>query len=234
MNKISRGGLFALLFVIGSGAIAQDTSTWDGLVQVKPKRLDAAYILPGADFRPYTKLMVDPAEVAFRKDWMKDLNRSTRELSRRVTQEDADRILAAAREGFAEVFAEVFKEKGLEIVTTPGPDVLRVRPGVIELYVTAPDLQTASRSRTYTTEAGQATLFLELRDSTTGALLGRALDRKATRDTGRAMVSNTVTNRSDFEALFRKWANIAVQGFEDLHAMSPVPEDLQPGQKLQP
>ncbi len=233
MNKISKGGLFALLFFLSSAAISQDTSTWDGLVQVKPKRLDAAYILPGADFRPYTKVMLDPAEVAFHKDWMKNLNRSTRELSSRVTQEDADRIVAAARDGFAEVFAETFKEKGLEIVTAPGPDVLRIRPGVVDLYVTAPDLQTASRSRTYTTEAGQATLFLELRDSTTGALLGRALDRKATRDTGRAMVSNSVTNRSDFEALFKKWANIAVQGFEDLHAMSPVPEDLQPGQKLQ-
>ncbi len=42
---------------------------WDGLVRVKPKRMDAAYVAPGADFRAYTKVMLDPAEVAFKKDW---------------------------------------------------------------------------------------------------------------------------------------------------------------------
>jgi hypothetical protein len=41
--------------------------TWDGLVEVKPKRMDAAYLLPGADFRSYTKVMIDPSEVAFRE-----------------------------------------------------------------------------------------------------------------------------------------------------------------------
>jgi hypothetical protein len=83
-------------------------------------------------------------------------------------------------------------------------------------------------------EAGEATLFLELIDSTTGALLGRALDRRATRNTGHASVSNRTTNISDFRVLFKQWAEIAVKGFEDLHALSPVPENLKPGQKLQP
>ena len=72
-------------------------------------------------------------------------------------------------------------------------------------------------------ESGQATLFLEVRDSTTGALLGRGLDRRATRNTGMAQISNSVTNISDFKALFKQWADISVKGFQDLRAMSPVP-----------
>ena len=91
---------------------------------------------------------------------------------------------------------------------------------------------TAGRSRSYTMEAGEATLFVELRDSTTGALLGRGLDRRATRNSGRAQVANSVTNLSDFRALFKQWADISIKGFNDLRAMSPVPADLQPGQKL--
>ena len=81
-------------------------------------------------------------------------------------------------------------------------------------------------------ESGYATLFLELRDSTTGALLGRALDQRATRNTGRVQISNSVTNLSDFRALFKQWAEISVKGFEELRAQSPVPADLKPGQKL--
>jgi hypothetical protein len=237
MNRFITASACALLlcgFAIPAGAKDESGGTWDGLIEVKPKRLDAAYLMPGADFRPYTKLMIDPVEVAFQKDWMKDMNESRVGLSGRITQSDAEKIAAAAREGFDEVFNEAFKAKGIQIVTEPGADVLRLRPGVIDLYIAAPDKMQAGMSRTYTVEAGQATLFVELVDSTSGALLGRALDRRATRDSGRAMITNSVTNRADFKALFKQWADICIKGFEDLQAMSPVPQDLKPGQKLQP
>ena len=122
---------------------------------------------------------------------------------------------------------------GLEIVTAPGADVLRVRPGVIDLYITAPDTMSAGMSRTYTMESGQATLFIEVRDSTTGALLGRALDKRATRNTGRVQISNSVTNLADFKALFKQWADISVKGFKTCARCRPCPTDLKPGQKLQ-
>jgi hypothetical protein len=231
--KKFRIGLSTLFCLFAFASTAQDSGSWDGLVEVKPKRLDAAYLMPGADFRPYTKMMVDPVEVAFQKDWMKKHNQSATP-SNRLTQSDAERIAAKAREVFTEAFAEVFAERGLQIVTAPGADVLRIRPGVINLYITAPDTMSSGRSRTYSMEAGQATLFVELLDSTTGALLGRALDQRATRNTGTVSISNSVTNLSDFKALFKQWAEISVKGFEDLRAMSPVPEDLKPGQKLQP
>jgi len=236
MKSIFVAGLAALVWLAAPLAKAEDEpkGTWDGLVEVKPKRIDAGFLLPGADFRPYKKIMMDPVEVAFKKDWMKDYNRDTATLSQRLTQEDIDKIAKAARENFEEVFTEVYREAGLEIVTTPGPDVLRLRPGVMDLYIVAPDNMTAGRSRTYTTEAGEALLFLEVRDSTTGALLGRALDRRNTRYTGQVQLSNRVTNLSDFRTLFKQWADISVKGFEDLRALSPIPENLEPGKKLKP
>ena len=129
-------------------------------------------------------------------------------------------------------FGEFSLIKKITADLAPGPDVLRLRPGVVDLYVVAPDNMSSGRSRTYTMESGHATLFLEARDSTTGALLGRALDKRATRDTGRVQISNSVTNLSDFKALFRQWAGISIKGFEELREHSPVPEDLKPGQKL--
>jgi hypothetical protein len=222
----------AALGLMASAALAQDNGSWDGLVEVKPKRIDAGFLLPGADFRPYTKVMMDPVEVAFKKDWMKNYNQDAATLSQRLTDADVQRIAQAARDAFTQVFTEEFQKKGLQLVTAAGPDVLRLRPGVMDLYITAPDTMTAGRSRTYTMESGEALLFLEVRDSVNGTLLGRALDRRTTRNTGTVQISNAVTNLSDFKALFRRWADIIVQGFQDLQAMSPVPADLKPGQKV--
>lgn len=234
MKKLIAGGLAALIWLATPLALAADepSGNWDGLVEIKPKRVDAAFLLPGADFRPYKKVMMDPVEVAFKKDWEKNYNRDAATLSQRLTSEDVEKIAQAARDNFTEVFTEAYKNAGMEFVTAPGPDVLRVRPGVVNLYITAPDNMSSGRSRTYTMESGEATLFLEVRDSTTGALLGRAVDRRNTRNTGRVQVSNSVTNLSDFRALFKQWADISVKGFQELRDMSPVPTDLKAGQKL--
>lgn len=233
MNTPIVRGLIAALSLAAFAAFAQEEKGhWDGLVEVKPKRLDAVFLLPGADFRKYTKIMMDPVEVAFEKDWARDYNRDSVTLSQRLDQDDLERISQAARDAFTEVFKEEYAKEGLEIVTEPGEDVLRLRPGVVDLHISAPDTMTTGRSRTYTMESGHATLFLEARDSTTGALLGRALDKRATRNTGRVQISNSVTNLSDFKSLFRQWADISTKGFAELKELSPVPADLQPGQKL--
>jgi len=206
---------------------------WDGLVQVESTKLDAVFLLPGEDFRPYTKVMIDPAEVAFRKNWMRDINNQRRSVSGHVTQEDAEEIMAAARTNFADVFAEEFRKGGYTVVQTPGPDVLRLRPGILDLYITAPDTMSAGRARTFTVEAGEATLIIEVRDSTTLALMGRAVDRRTTRTSPTLSYSNSVTNLAEFRELFRQWAKITVSGLTHLKELSPVPTDLQAGQKPQ-
>ena len=192
----------------GSSLAADAPESWDGLVQVKPKRMDAAYVLPGADFRQYTKLMIDPTQVAFQKDWQKRIN-DTRRMSDRVDDEQAQKILAAARTNFDDVFVEEFTKAGYTIVKEPGPDVLRVSTAVVNLYINAPDTMSAGRSYSFTAEAGEATLVLEVRDSLT-----------------------SVTNQTEFRALFRQWASIAAKGLEELKSHSPVPTDLKPGQKM--
>jgi hypothetical protein len=216
----------------GATLAADAPASWDGLVEVKPRRMDAAYLLPGADFRAYTKVMIDPTQVAFQKDWQKRIN-NNRRLSDRVDDEQAQKILAAARANFDDVFADEFTKAGYTIVEQPGPDVLRVSTAVINLYINAPDTMSAGRSYSFTTEAGEATLVLEVRDSSSGALMGRALDRRETRGSAGMQRSSSVTNQAEFRALFRHWASIAAQGLEELKGLSPVPADLKPGQKLQ-
>lgn len=216
---------------VGTSLAADSSGNWDGLVEVKAKRMDAAFVLPGADFRPYTKVMIGPTQVSFQKNWIRSMN-DRRDLSRRVTQEDADRILAIARDNFDDIFAEAWEKAGYPVVESPGPDVLSVTTSIVDLYVNAPDVPAAGRSYTFTTEAGEATLIVEARDSMTGALLGRAVDRRQTRVSRSMQMSTGVSNKAEFRTMFRQWAGIATKGLEELKAQSPVPADLEPGAKL--
>jgi hypothetical protein len=103
--------------------------------------------------------------------------------------------------------------------------------GIADLYVNAPDVQAPGRSRTYTMEAGEATLVLEVRDSMTNALMGRVIDRRETQSSGMMQLSSSVSNLSDFRLLFKSWAGITVKGVAELKEHSPVPLDLKPGAK---
>jgi hypothetical protein len=67
---------------------------------------------------------------------------------------------------------------------------------------------------------------LALRDSVAGTLIGMALDKKDTRTASAGPVlADGVTNRAEFEVLFRRWAETAVKGFNELRAgQAPQPK----------
>jgi hypothetical protein len=212
----------ALSVTAVAGAKAPDT--WDGLTLVKSKRLENVFLLPDADFRAYTKVILDPAEVAFRKDWQRDVNSGGRGLSGRVSDRHARDILDEARKRFERIFAEAFRKAGYELVTEPGEDVLRVSTALLNLDVQAPETMAAGRTRTYSREAGHATFVLQVRDSLSGQLLGRAIDAQWAGDNG-AFMRNKVMNIADFEQLFAQWAKRSTQGLDQLKALSPVDSD---------
>jgi hypothetical protein len=211
-----------------SGGVSADR---DGLVQVESRRFDAIHVMPGADFRGYTKILLDPARVAFAESWMRDVNQG-RDLSRRTTSEDAEQIAEEARTGFGAIFTDALKSAGYEVVAAPGADVLRLSPQVVDLSITAPEkLTTSPRTRVYAADAGQATFVLQVRDSTTGALLARATDRRTAGDRGNfrnqgnlrlRYPSSAVANRGDFGVLFASWARTSAQALAEFKSHSPV------------
>jgi hypothetical protein len=196
---------------------AKAPATWDNMNLVKSEKFALVYLHPGADFKPYTKVLIDPPEVSFAKNWVKDYNNSTQTVSRRLDDAHAQKIMDAARTGMADILAKAYRNGGYQVVQAPGPDVLRVRTAIADLSVTAPDIQSAGRSRSFANEAGFATFVIEARDSQTGALLGRALDRKVAGDT-LPLMRNSVTNMADFHLVFDQWAKASVQGLNKLKA----------------
>jgi hypothetical protein len=195
---------------------------WDGLQRRSSKRLEYVYLLPGADFRAYHKVMLDPTQVAFEKDWQRDYNGTQRDPGRWIRDSDIEQ---AVREGGAtatEIFSKAFAAGGYTIVTAPGPDVLRVSPAVVNIRVPAPQKMTAGRSTSYAYEAGAGTLLIEARDSVTGALLARGADPRLTGDSGSMMRRSSVSNRADFRRLVDRWAKQCVDGLNELRSLPPA------------
>ena len=204
-----------ILLVIPVSGIAQPPPEMSDLKLVKSKNLDQVYLLPGTDFGAYKKVMLDPAQVSFNKSWMKDTRSADLTARRGIAPEQAKQIADLARSSVGDVFQDSFKRAGYEIVTASGPDVVRITPAVINLYINAPSGGTATR--TYAVSAGEATLVLAVRDSVSGALLGMALDKRETRTAmAGPVLADGVTNRAEFEVLFRRWADIAARGFTAL------------------
>jgi hypothetical protein len=205
------GGLGALLPM----AVPADEppQEWDGLTRVKSKQLDHVYKLPGADFSGYKRVRLDPIEVEFDKNWKP--NDSERSPSRRLTNDDLEKIKKALAEEFRKVFTEELTKNGYQVVTEDDDDVLRVSAAIINLYINAPDKMSAGRSRTYTTSAGHMTLVVELRDSVTGKLMARAVDSVQGRDTGNFQITNSVTNMSSARTALSKWARVLREGMDE-------------------
>ena len=116
-----------------------------------------------------------------------------------------DRIKTRVSELFNSVFIEVLEaDDGFEIVSEPDYDVLLVRAAIIDLDVTVPDTSAAGRSRSYTADSGAATLYIELYDSVSGQILGRAFDRQAARQNTSVMRwTNRASNTADARRVFR-------------------------------
>jgi hypothetical protein len=207
-------GVTTALLVGVSGCASKSTIpdvTEDGLQRVDIRGVDAAYLRPGADLNKYRKVMLDPVQVAFDPDW--DPKRTGSNL--KVSAEDRERIRRELSELFMQVFSEeLTKDGGPPLVTTAGPDVLRLSTGLADVYVNAPDTMEPGRSRTYVMSAGHATLVAEVRDSESGAILGRLFDQRETSNTGMLQWSGSVVNSADARRLFTRWAQLLRQRFD--------------------
>lgn len=182
-----------------------EPSTQEGLVRVQSKAVDAVYKRPDATLKGYTKLLLRPVEVQFAKNW--DPGKSGSVLYE-MNEPDREKIRTELAQVFRDEVKKDLEKAGYPMVDTAGPDVLEIQAAIVNLYINAPDvsMQTAGRTRVYTTDAGQMTLILQLHDSVTGQLLARAYDQRAGSQSGAWNWSNTVTNTAEARRIISIWA----------------------------
>ena len=211
--------LATMLLATAGTAIAKQEElpqiTEDGLHRVADSKMAIVYAEPGADLAQYERIQLMDAYVAFKKNWARDQrSKSADRLS--VTSNDVEKIKTDLAKEFQEVFRKTLEDGGYEIVDESGEDVLLVRPAIINLDVNAPDTMSAGRSRSYTSTAGEMTLYIEIYDSITGDLLAKALDRKAdTARQGYYTWTNSVTNKTAAKRILQGWAEILLDALNE-------------------
>lgn len=200
----------SILLLSATGAGARDKlpeTTPEGLVLQHDTKMAAVYMRPGASLAEYDKIALLKAYVAFKKNWVREHNREEG-FEQQLRDKDVKRIRRELAEEFNKVFTEVLSTKGgHQMVAEGGDGVLIIRPAIINLEVTAPDLMTAGMQNTYAANAGQMTLYMELLDGVSGELLYRVIDPEAA---GNEMweVRNKVTNKADADRVLKRWATL--------------------------
>lgn len=203
--------LFAILALGAAPGLAAKEQlsevTAEGLHLQKQTKSRLVYVRPGASLAQYKRVAILDCQVDFEKDWQRDYNRSRVGLAEKVSDDDVERMKSALAEEFKKVFAKELQDKGgYEVVDVAAPDVLVLRPALVNVEVNAPDLMTPGWGRTVVRSAGQMTLFLELWDSTSSTLLARVLDAQEA-DSGMAQVANRVYNKAEADRVLQDWAS---------------------------
>lgn len=175
----------------------------EGMELVKDSKLATVYADPGADLGVYQRIWLEDASVAFKKNWQRDQNRGN---PLKVRDSDMQKITNDVATLFREILTTELVDGGYQMATEAGADVLIVKPAIVDLNVYAPDIQTASRSQSYSRSAGEMTLNLELFDSLTGDKIAKATDRKRDYDRGYMEWRTRVSNRADAKRMMTPWA----------------------------
>ena len=193
----------ALILAVLSPFLAladSSSSPFPGLELVPAKNIGALYRRPDVDLTAYNKILIGEPAVQFSKNW-NPRNYGTFGLSAaQLTKIRAE--LAAMAKG---VLTKTLSDGGFEIVTDAGDGVLAITPNIVDVFINAPDVPTAGRSRTYTMDAGSATLALQVNDAVTGTLLAVALDSRRS-GTSSMRWTTSVSNRAAAEQMLKNWA----------------------------
>jgi len=204
-----------------SAAEAPPQVSKDGLQLKTHTKQRVVYVKPGATFNQYKRVMILDCYVAMAKDWQQNYNANEgAELDRQVTDADVQRIESTLSAEFKKVFTSELQKGGYQVTTTPAPDVLLLRPAIINVRVTAPDLMTAGMDVNVITSAGSGTFYLELWDPSTNTILARAMDAEADQQPF-AQQANAVTNRQAADIILRKWADDLVRHLDAVRGKPP-------------
>mgnify|MGYP003694418099 CR=1 FL=1 len=98
------------------------------------KGIDVAYVYPGASLAPYKRVMPDPTQVAFSKDWDPEKTGSRMKLS----PEEREKIRTDLAALFNKTFQEELEKKMATLSSPRLPRCWRVSAALIDVYANAP------------------------------------------------------------------------------------------------
>jgi hypothetical protein len=175
----------------------------DGLYRVDNSVLQFAEAKLDLDLSGYDAFMLGPVAVTYQKEPGVRTGASG-DGNIALTE----RQMTTLKEVYLEEIEKALTEDGgYRLVTTPGPNVLRLDAYLLDLVMRVDIEATVGRSRAFTTSYGEVSMILELHDSESGQVLARVAERRdPTRNpNGMVEISRTFV-RADVTRMFRNWA----------------------------
>lgn len=221
-------GLVAGVATLGTGcaqpgATRADDPAERALLTARNRNLDLTWLESPAELGVYRRVAVEAGNFDYRdvppvaRNLRIPPNRSEFPISER-DREELERLVV-------DIFREEFgRSERFELSDEPAPaaDLLLVRLSLLDVISRVPP-EPAQRSRTFIDSVGEATLVLELVDSTSGTVLARAVDRRGAEPAGspgpggfRALRSSRVTAWQEVRRATRRWARVAVGQLDQL------------------
>jgi hypothetical protein len=169
----------------------------DGLQRVEISQFDELYVAPGVSLANYRRVMIEPVEVTFKKDWRK---KQHPDLSDRDFESFRNELARALREKLVTELAK----GGYAIAESPDKDVLRVRPSIENVDFAGPEM--AGDKKTLAYSDGEMTLRVLAFDAQSGALIARAKDYEEDNDTQMLELADRISAYDTARRMFSRWA----------------------------
>lgn len=179
--------------LVGSMLVAACTKTVyvGSFNRVPNTAVEYAYINQEADFSKYTKLLSGGLEIYYPEG------------EETPDPADLDRIRGYFRDAFVSAIGDAY-----EIVTEPGPDVLKVSAQIVDMKISPGGavFEPSGRLRDVVAH-GELTFLMEMSDSVTGQALARAGDKSSDISAERDDATwDDVQRAAEYWAgLFRSW-----------------------------
>jgi len=184
--RASRFGAAGLLIVAGIFLGACTTTTVQSFNVVRNPDIDAVYIAADADFSRYSQLHAKDMGIFF-------------PTNSPLSNDELGRIRQIFRDSF---LAEL---QDYTIVSSPGPQVLAVEASLVDLRQSgSSDIPNLRPQLSNAAQPGELLFLMELQDSETGRVLGRAADSAAAPTF--AVSQSDATDWSSVEEAARHWA----------------------------
>jgi hypothetical protein len=184
----------------------------DQLVE-KKGALAATWVRPDADITRYSKLYLWEPEFQFREGGETSAGTTSTMLRGdsgpyAIRPEDQERFKQLVKDAFV---AELARSKMFEVVDTVGPGTLIVRAGFVDITSNVPP-NVSRYGNVHLAAVGEATIFFELIDASTGVIQARAGERRLIQPEARMRgVNPAPANSATVWADVERWAREQAQ-----------------------
>ncbi len=164
---------FAFMAMSANAAAPKDELSYDGLQRRDSKVFEHVWVRKYFDVRSYHKIIFKSPHVEYRPI-MKGSGAAGSEGGFALTQRQKESLYEILNTAFQ---TELAKSKFFKLTTEPGTDTLIIRGDLLDVVSFVPPDESGRNDLLKLADIGEATLVMELYDSTSDSIMVRAIER---------------------------------------------------------